>query len=166
MSELAEEQNKSNNAVETTIYDKYLTFAISEHTFGLPINDIIEIVSVQKATVVPNTPNYVKGVINLRGQIVPLIDVNLRFGNPETEYTERTCVIVVEIDGEYIGLIVNYVYEVLDILEISAPPENNQAAVNKYVSGIAKVPSGEMALLLDTRAVIGLEEEEMELQMA
>lgn len=139
---------------ETSIDDKYLTFAISEQTFGLPISDIIEIVNTQKATIIPNTPNYIKGVINLRGKIVPLIDMNLRFGKPETVYTEKTCVIVVEMEEDHIGVIVDYVYEVLDILEISEPPDKSKAGINNFVSGIGKLPDNGMALLLDTIAVV------------
>lgn len=146
--------DQENQARETSILDKYLTFAISDRVFGLPISDIVEIVNIQQETVIPNVPHYVKGVINLRGGVVPLIDVNLRFGNPGREYTERTCIIVVEKDDGYIGLIVDMVYEVLDILDISGTPSQKEST-NKFISGMGKTVEYGMILLLDTNAVLG-----------
>jgi purine-binding chemotaxis protein CheW len=131
---------------------KYLTFKIDNQFFGMSIRHVIEIVQIQPATAMPDLPYYAKGIINLRGRVVPLIDVNLRFGKPEKEYTDRTCIIIVDIDGVHIGFIVDAVEEVLDITPdmISPPPRFSAADENRYVTGVCKLETY-MVLLLDSR---------------
>ena len=94
---------------------RYLTFFIDNQVFGIPIADVIQIVGVQEITEVPEFPTYAKGIINLRGNIVPLIDMRIRFHKEELPYNDRTCVIVTNIGSRLIGLVVEAVDEVASI---------------------------------------------------
>jgi len=99
----------------TGIETMYLTFAVGEEGYGVPIGIVTEIVGMQKIMSVPDVPRYVKGVINLRGKVIPLLDVRLRFGMPERAYDDRTVVIVLQVDDAPVGLIVDRVSDVVDI---------------------------------------------------
>lgn len=135
---------------EDTTKNKYLTFKIDDEEYGIDICYVLEILTVCAITWVPENPSYLKGIINLRGSIVPVIDVRLRFNKPEKEYDDLTCIIVIEY-GEYtVGLIVDTVYEVLHIPEeqVSLPPNAKLKYQNKFIKGIGKV-SNEVQLLLD-----------------
>lgn len=134
---------------------KYLSFKIDGQHFGTTIRNVIEIVQIQPATEMPDMPHYSKGIINFRGSITPLIDLNLRFGKYEKEYTDRTCIIIVDIDNVYIGFIVDSVEEVLDITPdmISPPPRFSSSMETRYVTGVCKM-DGYMVLLLDSRLLI------------
>lgn len=141
------------------ISNRYLTFELSalidsSKVFGIALKDVIEIVSLETPAEVPYAPSYVKGIINLRGSVVPLVDINERFGFPETEYDERSCIIVAEINENRIGLIVNKVFEVVTIKKISPLPKEVDKISNKYVSGIANMDSGKAVLIMDTSLVI------------
>lgn len=143
------------------ISNKYLTFELSSpedssKVYGIEMKDVIEIVNIQPISEVPYAPAYVKGVINLRGRIVPLIDINDRFCFAQTDYNERTCIIVVNIGENYIGLIVNQVYEVVNVREISPLPKELDKISNKFVSGIARTGEGNI-LIMDTNLVTGME---------
>ena len=98
---------------------KYLTFTLAEEEYGIGILEIKEIIGMLPITSVPQTPDFVKGVINLRGKVIPVMDLRLRFGMPSIDYTERTCIIVVEIAGPsstiLVGIVVDAVSEVLNI---------------------------------------------------
>lgn len=138
---------------------KYLTFLIDKQFYAYPITDVIEIIAVQDITPIPEFPLYVKGIINLRGRIIPIIDVRLRFHKEEAEYTERTCIIVVNISGVDIGFIVDTVDEVLDIEDenISAAPMITSDRSTKYVTGVGKI-NGRIILLLDAHKMLNEEE--------
>lgn len=140
------------SATDGDVSMKYLTFQIDGQHYGISISNVIEIVQMQPATELPELPPYAKGIINLRGRVVPLIDVSLRFGKPEREYTDRTCIIIVDIADVHVGLIVDLVEEVLDIEsgQISAPPAFSSDASSRYVIGIGKLDKC-MVLLLDSR---------------
>ena len=118
------EDEKNLMEEEDTQKDKYLTFSLGDEVYGIDIRVVIEIIGIQKITNVPEVPDYVRGIINLRGKIIPVVDMRLRFRREYREYTDRTCVIVVEINGVLIGLIVDGVSEVLDIAEknVVQPP--------------------------------------------
>ena len=120
---------------------KYLTFLLNEQYYAFSIEQVIEIIEVQQVTVVPEFPHYVKGIINLRGKIIPIVDVRLRFNMEEKEYTTRTCIIVVNINGINIGYIVDTVSEVLDIPneDVSAPPKVSTDDSTKFLTGVGKV---------------------------
>lgn len=134
---------------------KFLTFIIDKRTFAFPIRDVLEIIEVQEATPVPEFPNYVKGIINTKGRVIPVIDVRLRFQLEEAEYTERTCIIVVTIMSVEIGFIVDTVNAVLELEEssIAPPPAITTDKVSRYISGIAKVGS-DLVIILDSKKML------------
>lgn len=134
---------------------KYLIFSLGTEEYGIEICYVSEIIGgVQEITSIPELPEYVKGVINLRGKIIPVMDVRIRFKKPAREYDERTCIIVVEMMQNLVGLVVDRVIEVTDITEadISSPPKINQS-FQKYVKGIGKV-NGAVKLLLDCEKIL------------
>nr|NNM90664.1 purine-binding chemotaxis protein CheW [Bacilli bacterium] len=134
---------------EDTQKGKYLTFSLGSEDYGLEIRFVTEIIKLQPITEIPEMPDYIKGIINLRGKIIPLMDVRLRFKKTEITYNDRTCVIVIDIDEVTIGLIVDSVSEVLSIPdeEIVLPPDLKKDS-NRYISGIGKV-GGDVKLLID-----------------
>lgn len=144
---------------EDTQKGKFLVFSIDKEQYGIEIKYVIEIIGIQKITEVPELPNYVKGVINLRGKIIPVMDVRLRFKKSFREYDDRTCIIVVQIMDMSIGLIIDRVLEVADIAEdqITPPPELNKSSSNKYIKGIGKVGE-EVKLLIDCNKLLSQEE--------
>jgi len=142
---------------------KYLTFALAEEEYGISILKIREIIGIMPITSVPRTPEFVKGVINLRGKVIPIIDLRLRFGMGPMEYTDRTCIIVVEINAQditiQIGAIVDTVSEVLNIKaeDIEDTPAFGTSLDTEYILGMAKV-SGGVKILLDIDRVLNSEE--------
>jgi len=140
---------------EDTQKDKYLTFIIGDESYGIEIRYVIEIIGLQAITVIPEQKDYIKGVINLRGRIIPVIDVRLRFKKEPMEYNDRTCVIVVDIKDLYIGLIVDRVAEVSTILEqdIVDPPKISMEIQNSYIKKIGKVNQS-VKLLLDCEKLL------------
>ena len=148
---------------EDTQRGRFLTFTIEDNTYGLPIRFVTEIIGVQPATKVPETPDFVKGIINLRGRIIPLVDVRLKFGKEEIPYTERTCIIVIDVNSVAVGLIVDKVDDVLTLEDhqIALPPSGGSLGFeNRYIEGIGKVE--DMVLLLLSAEKL-LRTEEMEL---
>lgn len=129
--------------------EKYLTFLLQNQLYAFPISNVIEIIEMQEITAVPEFPYYVKGIINLRGKIFPIIDVRLRFHKQEAEYTERTCIIIVSVNDAEIGFIVDTVDEVIDIddSEISPPPKVSADSASKYVVGVAHLQEGIVLIL-------------------
>ncbi|OOM81253.1 chemotaxis protein CheW [Clostridium sp. BL-8] len=146
------------DAEEDTQKEKYLTFLLDNESYGISINNVIEIIGIQPVTLVPELPDYIKGIINLRGKIIPVMDVRLRFRKAFREYNDRTCIIVVDINELSIGLIVDSVSEVLVISDQDImPPPNLNNANNRYIKGIGKVGK-EVKLILDCNKLIGDEE--------
>lgn len=141
---------------------KYLTFQTDGQMFGVPIADVVQIVGMQDITEIPEFPYYAKGIINLRGSIIPVVDIRLRFNKPEAPYTERTCIIVTSMKENLIGFIVDEVDEVTSIEndQISPPPRMAENAVDSYLTGIGKLEN-HVVLLINTARVLG--EQEMEL---
>jgi len=144
---------------EDTLSNRFLTFHLGGEDYGLEIRYVTEIVGVQKITVVPDLPDFVKGVVNLRGQVIPVIDVRLRFKMEARPYDERTCIIVVNLDGAFVGLIVDTVQEVREIPsdKVSAPPRFGHAEKSRYILGMGKVGS-EVKILLDVGKLLKEEE--------
>lgn len=143
---------------EDTQKEKYLTFLLDNESYGISINNVIEIIGIQPITSVPELPDYIKGIINLRGKIIPVMDVRLRFKKEFREYNDRTCIIVVDMDELSIGLIVDSVSEVLVISDQDIiPPPNLNNVNNRYIKGIGKVGK-EVKLILDCNKLIGDEE--------
>jgi purine-binding chemotaxis protein CheW len=144
---------------EDTQKDKFLTFRIGNEGYGIAIRYIMEIIGMQKITKVPDTAVYVKGVINLRGQVIPVMDVRLRFGLKERDYDERTCIVVVHFDNHSVGLIVDTVSEVVDIPEsaISPRPAIGKDKTNAYIEGMGKLAE-EVKIILDVQKLLFDEE--------
>lgn len=131
---------------------KYVTFKSGNEYFGLKIQYVNEIIGYQEITAIPESEEYIKGLINLRGKIIPVIDVRLRFKQDPFEYTDRTCIIVINVNQLVVGLIVEKIAEVVEIQEenILPAPSIGKAdkSQNKYVYGIGKV-GDQVKLLLD-----------------
>lgn len=144
-----------NDLDEDTLKDKYLTFYTDKQLFGILISEVVQIVGIQEITAVPEFPSYAKGVINLRGIIIPIIDVRLRLKKEEMQYNERTCIIVTNINGSHIGFIVDSVNEVTNIYNdnISNPPQMGTDYVNTYITGIAKL-NNDIVLLIDLKKIL------------
>jgi purine-binding chemotaxis protein CheW len=146
--------NDNADIEEDTQKGKYLTFVLDNESYGIGINNITEIIGIQPITLIPELPDYIKGIINLRGKIIPVMDVRLRFKKPPREYNDRTCIIVVDINDLSIGLIVDSVSEVLRILDQDiVPPPNLNKISNKYIRGIGKIDK-EVKLILDCDKLI------------
>jgi purine-binding chemotaxis protein CheW len=145
---------------EDTQKGKFLTFIVGNEQYGIEIKYVTEIIGIQEITQIPEVPEYIKGIINLRGKIIPVMDVRLRFKKPATEYNDRTCVIVIDIKGVSIGMIVDSVSEVLVIpeAEIVEPPTVGNGG-NRYIKGIGKV-GNEVRLILDCNKLLNDEETE------
>lgn len=140
---------------EDTMANRYLTFHISEEDFALDILYVKEIVGIQKITEVPDMPPYIKGVINLRGQVITLVDVRLRFDMAPRDYDERTCIIVVEVNQIQVGMIVDMVSEVTEIPEnnISPPPQLAYSTKHQYIKGMGKV-GDDVKIILDVERLL------------
>ena len=162
MAELAETMDQAVKAMVER-EGKYLTFTLAEEEYGIGILKIKEIIGMMPITTVPQTPEFVKGVINLRGKVIPVIDLRLRFGMDAIDYTERTCIIVVEIEGEsgtvMIGIVVDAVSEVLNIKgdDIEDTPTFGTKLNTDYILGMAKMEGG-VKILLDIDRVLSAEE--------
>ncbi len=143
-----------NNEVDGT-KNMYLTFAVGEEDYGVSISYVTEIINVQAITEVPELPPYIKGIINLRGKIIPVMDVRIRFNKLPQRYNDRTCIIVVDVGDSGIGLIVDLVREVMYIDEEQiVPPSNDQSGFGKrYISGIARTGNAIKQLLEIERLV-------------
>lgn len=125
---------------EDVMKGKYLTFMVKDGGFGLEISHVSEIIGIQNVTRVPHTFPYIKGVINLRGTIVPVMDMRLRFGYEEIPYTDRTCIVIINYEDILIGLIVDEVSEVGFIPDENIqPPPRATADANRYIRAIATV---------------------------
>ncbi|MCX6610414.1 MAG: chemotaxis protein CheW [Acidobacteria bacterium] len=133
---------------------KYLAFHLGPEEFGIQVLKVREIMGIQEITAVPHTPLHTKGVINLRGKVIPVVDLRLKFGMPEVAYTQRTCIIVTEVEGEsgpmMIGAVVDGVSEVLNlaVADIEDTPDFGGDVATTGLLGMAKV-KGKVKILLD-----------------
>ncbi len=139
---------------EDTLKGRFLTFTLGTEAYGIEIQYVTEIIGIQAITEIPELPEYIRGIINLRGKIIPVMDVRLRFKKEYVEYNDRTCVIVVDLQNISIGLIVDSVSEVITIPETEiVPPPDMGTDGNKYINGIGKVGT-EVKLLLDCSRLV------------
>jgi purine-binding chemotaxis protein CheW len=142
---------------------KYLTFALADEEYGLPVLRVREIIKMMDITEVPQVPPHIKGVLNLRGKVIPVIDLRLKFGFAPGDVTSRTCIIVVEVvlaaSRVMMGIIVDHVSEVLNIPadEIEQTPEFGDRVCTDYIKGMAKV-KGTVKILLDLDRVLGTDD--------
>lgn len=152
------EQNKM-DLEEDTQKGRYLIFSLEKENYGIEIQYVTEIIGLQTITQIPEFPDYIKGVINLRGKIIPVMDVRLRFKKEPKVYSDRTCVIVIEVKGISIGLIVDSVSEVMSIEEkdIVEPPKMNKEFINRYIKKIGKAEN-DVKLLLDCDNLLAWED--------
>jgi purine-binding chemotaxis protein CheW len=138
---------------------KYLTFALAQEEYGLEILKVREIIGYMDITAVPQTPSYVKGVINLRGQVIPVVDLRTKFGMPGADVTDQTCIIVVEITQSHrkfnTGIVVDRVQEVLDIAgaHIEEAPQFGESMDTAFILGMAKIGDS-VKILLDIDRVL------------
>lgn len=139
---------------------KYLTFTIGSACFALDVGTVTEIVELQGITPVPDATHYVRGVINLRGKVIPVMDVRARFGMQTQKYHDRTCIIVVEVRGVRVGLVVDAVSEVLAIPDedVERPPKVGFGPDNRFISGLGKV-GNDVKLILDAGILLGAEDQ-------
>ncbi|MFQ5559267.1 MAG: chemotaxis protein CheW [Nitrospinota bacterium] len=144
---------------EDTQKDKFLTFHLADEDYAIEIRYVTEIIGIQKITQVPDLPQFLKGVINLRGNVIPVMDVRTRFHIEEREYTERTCIIVVDLNKTSVGLVVDMVSEVVDILEdkIEPPPKIQMMGKNSYILGLGKI-GDRVKIILDVNKLLFKEE--------
>ena len=164
----------SNVKQEQEIGGKFLTFFLEDEEYGIEILKVQEIIGMMSVTPVPCTPSFVRGVINLRGKVIPIIDLRLKFGMPAIAQTEETCIIVVRAQGVEMGIVVDKVSEVLDIAteEIDPVPSFGATVDTAYILGIGKAASNVKLLLhidkvLSTDEVVDLRATAMEgVQMA
>ncbi len=141
---------------------KFLTFVLGDEIYGIEILKAREIIGLMDITTVPQTPDYMKGVINLRGKVIPVIDLRMKFSMLENEHTKETCVIVVEVNGTSIGLIVDSVSEVADIdgAEIEDAPNFGQGIDSSFIMGLGKVKE-KIIIMLDIDSVLSTAELEI-----
>lgn len=153
--QVLEEDSFFDEENEDTQKDKYLTFQLGDEDYGIEIRHVTEIIGIQKITEVPDMPAFVKGVINLRGQVIPVMDVRTRFHMDPRDYDDRTCVIVVRINESAIGLVVDTVNEVADIPEeaVSPPPMVSKGEGSRYLQGMGKI-GDEVKILLDVNRLL------------
>jgi len=145
---------------EDTLQGKYLFFAIGEELYGIEIRYIVELIGMQPVTPLPEMPPYVKGIMNLRGKTVLILDARLRFRKPEKAYDDKTCIVVLDVNGIAAGLIVDRVTEVMDIADEDIAPPPKISGAPKYVKGICRT-GGSIKLLLDCQSLLTDEEAEL-----
>jgi purine-binding chemotaxis protein CheW len=155
------QSEKTQSSVITDVRaGKYLVFQLDSEEFGIQVLKVREIMGIQDITAVPQTPSHVKGVINLRGKVIPVVDLRLKFGLQEAEYTQRTCVIVVQVEREsgaiQMGIVVDGVAEVLNLVaaDIEDTPNFGNGDNMEYLLGMAKI-KGAVKILLDIDQVLG-----------
>ncbi len=138
---------------------KFLTFRLGEETYGLEILKVREIMGLMVITPVPRTPEFVKGVINLRGKVIPVIDLRMKFGMPAAVETNQTCIVVVDIGVREMGIVVDQVYEVMNMGEDDiVPPPSFGTSVNvEFIWGMSKI-EGRVIILLDITHVLAGED--------
>lgn len=147
---MAKEQLAKEERQEDTLKGRFLTFSLGEDTFGVEIRHVTEIIGMQPISGLPETPDYILGIINLRGRIIPVVDMRRKFKLKEIAYTDRTCIVVIDLINFSVGLIVDHVAEVITIEEgnVAPPPDAKTGISNRYIRGIGKA-GNEVKLLLD-----------------
>ena len=151
-------QSTSTAGQQQQVGGKFLTFFLDDEEYGFEILKVQEIIGMMSVTPVPRTPSFVKGVINLRGKVMPIIDLRLKFAMPAVAQTEETCIIVVRVRGVAMGIVVDKVSEVLDIATGDIDVLSCGAAVNTdYILGIGKAAS-KVTVLLDVDKVLSTNE--------
>jgi len=143
---------------EDTLKNKFLTFTLGQEAYGIDICYVTEIVGIQPITVVPELPDFIRGIINLRGDIIPVMDARVKFSKEEKEYNDRTCIIVIDVRDLSIGIIVDAVSEVMSIEEENiVPPPIVGGTGRKYIKSIGK-NNESVILIIDSEMLLNQEE--------
>lgn len=145
-------------SAERRILGKVMTFYVGDQVYGVEIEDVVEIIEVPHITWIPHLPAYIKGIINVRSKVVPVIDIRLRFGKEEIPYTNRTCTIIMCVDDISVGVIVDRVADVEDIVahDITATPENRAVNTNAFIQYMIR--TGDIVkLILDVEKLLDTE---------
>ena len=152
---MSENQLELEEKTEDTVHGRFLTFGIGQEVFGIKIRVVREIIGMQPINTLPEVPDYIRGIINLRGKIIPVIDMRIKFHKEPTPYTDRTCIVVIDTQEMVVGLIVDRVAEVISIKEenIVPPPDQKTGMHNTYIQGIGKVDDN-VKLLLDCESLL------------
>ncbi len=157
-------ENRVAGTEMTDLAGKYLTFRLAEEGYGIEILKVQEIIGLMSITRIPKTPDFIRGVINLRGKVIPVIDLRLKFGLEKKENTEKTCIIVVQVEKSAdtivtMGIIVDEVSEVLDITaeQIEPPPSFGATVDTDFILGMGKA-SQKVVMLLDVDKVLSRNE--------
>lgn len=147
-------------AADNSILGKVMTFNIGEQVYGIEIQYVIEIIEMMHITKVPHVPNYIKGIINVRSKVVPIIDIRTRFGKPEIPYTSRTCIITLSLNDISVGIIVDSVADVEDIHtgDISATPQNKNVNENDFIQYMIRGENDNTKLILDVAKLLDEQE--------
>ena len=158
MSEVLEMDQETERAESDSMQGRYLTFMLDNEGYGLEIKYVTEIIGIQEVTKVPDMPEHFKGVLNLRGKVIPVLDMRLRFHLPERDYDERTCIIVVDVEERTVGLVVDSVSEVVDIPvgDVEPAPMCDSKSGNAYIQGMGKIKH-QVKILLDIEQLINEE---------
>jgi len=159
---MVDEFDDDDDYEEDTQKGKFLTFMLGKESYGIGIEFVTEIIGILPIAEIPELPDYIRGIINLRGKIIPVMDVRLRFKKPFHEYDGRTCIIVIDILDNSVGLIVDSVAEVTNISDenIVPPPASSTGFSNRYINGIGKI-GNDIKLLLDCDKLIAKNELEL-----
>ncbi|MCL2034207.1 MAG: chemotaxis protein CheW [Oscillospiraceae bacterium] len=156
---MAEELDFSQTESEITdeMENMYLNFFVGEGVYGIEIRYVLQIIGMQKIEAMPEMPMYMKGFINLRGNIIPVVSMRERFGQFEDPYNERTCIIITQVGDREVGLIVDAIKETITIEpeQVSPQPAATQGMDNAYIKGIAKLTAGDVSILIDVQRLFG-----------
>lgn len=146
-------------AADNSVLGKVMTFNIGEQVYGIEIQYVTEIIEMQRITKVPHVPSYIKGIINVRSKVVPIVDIRARFGKPEIPYTGRTCIIILALGDISVGIIVDSVADVEDIHtgDISATPENHSVNTNCFIQYMIRSEEN-VKLILDVSKLLDEQE--------
>lgn len=145
--------NQIEEVLEDGMENMYLTFMVGEEIYGVEIRHVLQIIGMQEISQMPEMPAYMKGYIDLRGKIIPVVSIRLRFGLSEIEYNDRNCIIVVNVGEKYIGLIVDSIRETLSIepSQISEQPSMSKEPFNPFIMGVARIGTKDIttAVIID-----------------
>lgn len=157
--EHAQISEREKRDTSTAEYIQYLSFWVDSQLYGIPIADVVQIIGAHQIIAMPEYPDYAKGIINLRGEIIPVIDIRIRFHKVEKDYKERTCIIVVNINDKHVGFIVDAVDEVTSIKadDIAKTPDMSNEGSSRFITGIGKLKDA-VVLLLDANKIIQSDE--------
>ncbi len=154
------EDNKAvlGEVISDEMENMYLNFYVGEGVYGVEIRYVLQIIGLPEINAMPEMPMYMKGFINLRGNVIPVVSMRERFGQIEEPYNERTCVVIVQVGDREIGLIVDAIKETITIEpeKISPQPSTAQGEDNAYIIGIAQLGAGNVSILIDARKLFGV----------